>query len=253
MAFLIQWLCPGDPLYRQMTFSGGSPYPEQGQELEELGRVSGRKPQHPSCSYQLGIIYRDLKLENVLLDSEGHIVLTDFGLSKEFLTEEKERTFSFCGTIEYMAPEIIRSKTGHGKAVDWWSLGILLFELLTGASPFTLEGERNTQAEVSRTCCSGCFVRILRSDWARGPRGHKKSGTIPSSRASIGWLWLPGRFQPHSGPKSAQSWMWATLRRNSLGWSLSTHPLAAPHLGTPESFRDTPLWHPPFSLTTTTR
>ncbi|KAG8522676.1 Ribosomal protein S6 kinase alpha-4, partial [Galemys pyrenaicus] len=100
--------------------------------------------------HKLGIIYRDLKLENVLLDAEGHVVLTDFGLSKEFLAEETERTFSFCGTIEYMAPEIIRSKSGHGKAVDWWSLGILLFELLTGASPFTLEGERNTQAEVSR-------------------------------------------------------------------------------------------------------
>ncbi|XP_020823885.1 ribosomal protein S6 kinase alpha-4 isoform X1 [Phascolarctos cinereus] len=100
--------------------------------------------------HKLGIIYRDMKLENVLLDSEGHIVLTDFGLSKEFLSEEKERTFSFCGTIEYMAPEIIRGKSGHGKSVDWWSLGILLFELLTGASPFTLEGERNTQAEVSR-------------------------------------------------------------------------------------------------------
>uniref|UniRef100_A0A672ICF8 non-specific serine/threonine protein kinase n=1 Tax=Salarias fasciatus TaxID=181472 RepID=A0A672ICF8_SALFA len=100
--------------------------------------------------HKLGIVYRDIKLENILLDSEGHIVLTDFGLSKEFL-EEEERTYSFCGTIEYMAPEIIR-----GKSVDWWSLGILMFELLTGASPFTLEGERNSQSEVSK--------RILRCD-----------------------------------------------------------------------------------------
>uniref|UniRef100_A0A668ANB7 non-specific serine/threonine protein kinase n=1 Tax=Myripristis murdjan TaxID=586833 RepID=A0A668ANB7_9TELE len=93
--------------------------------------------------HKLGIVYRDIKLENILLDSEGHVVLTDFGLSKEFLEEEKERTYSFCGTIEYMAPEIIRGKSGHGKSVDWWSLGILMFELLTGASPFTLE-ERGT-------------------------------------------------------------------------------------------------------------
>ncbi|XP_026227165.1 ribosomal protein S6 kinase alpha-4 [Anabas testudineus] len=106
--------------------------------------------------HKLGIVYRDIKLENILLDSEGHVVLTDFGLSKEFLDEEKERTYSFCGTIEYMAPEIIRGKAGHGKSVDWWSLGILMFELLTGASPFTLEGERNSQSEVSK--------RILRCD-----------------------------------------------------------------------------------------
>uniref|UniRef100_A0A8C9ZXE6 Ribosomal protein S6 kinase n=1 Tax=Sander lucioperca TaxID=283035 RepID=A0A8C9ZXE6_SANLU len=106
--------------------------------------------------HKLGIVYRDIKLENILLDSEGHVVLTDFGLSKEFLEEEKERTYSFCGTIEYMAPEIIRGKSGHGKSVDWWSLGILMFELLTGASPFTLEGERNSQSEVSK--------RILRCD-----------------------------------------------------------------------------------------
>uniref|UniRef100_A0A8C2YWZ6 non-specific serine/threonine protein kinase n=1 Tax=Cyclopterus lumpus TaxID=8103 RepID=A0A8C2YWZ6_CYCLU len=65
--------------------------------------------------HKLGIVYRDIKLENILLDSEGHVVLTDFGLSKEFLQEEKERTYSFCGTIEYMAPEIIRGKSGHGK------------------------------------------------------------------------------------------------------------------------------------------
>ncbi|XP_077596112.1 ribosomal protein S6 kinase alpha-4 isoform X1 [Stigmatopora nigra] len=106
--------------------------------------------------HKLKIVYRDIKLENILLDSEGHVVLTDFGLSKEFLQEDKERTYSFCGTIEYMAPEIIRGKTGHGKSVDWWSLGILMFELLTGASPFTLEGERNSQSEVSK--------RILRCD-----------------------------------------------------------------------------------------
>uniref|UniRef100_A0A669DL97 Ribosomal protein S6 kinase n=1 Tax=Oreochromis niloticus TaxID=8128 RepID=A0A669DL97_ORENI len=106
--------------------------------------------------HKLGIVYRDIKLENILLDSDGHVVLTDFGLSKEFLEEDKGRTYSFCGTIEYMAPEIIRGKSGHGKSVDWWSLGILMFELLTGASPFTLEGERNSQSEVSK--------RILRCD-----------------------------------------------------------------------------------------
>ena len=64
---------------------------------------------------QLGIIYRDIKLENILLDADGHIVLTDFGLSKDFLPNDKEqRTYSFCGTIEYMAPEVVKtSTTGH--------------------------------------------------------------------------------------------------------------------------------------------
>ncbi|CAJ0924353.1 unnamed protein product [Ranitomeya imitator] len=108
--------------------------------------------------HKLGIVYRDIKLENILLDSDGHVVLTDFGLSKEFVAEECERTYSFCGTTEYMAPEIIRGQGGHGKSVDWWSLGILIYELLTGASPFTLEGEKNSQSEVSRGWTGNCCL-----------------------------------------------------------------------------------------------
>lgn len=106
---------------------------------------------------QLGIIYRDIKLENILLDREGHIVITDFGLSKELLPETNGRAHSFCGTIEYMAPEVVKSNpSGHDIAVDWWSVGVLTYELLTGASPFTIEGERNTQSDISR--------RILKTD-----------------------------------------------------------------------------------------
>ena len=99
---------------------------------------------------QNGIIYRDIKLENILLDGEGHIVLTDFGLSREFQPDDTvRRATSFCGTIEYMAPEVVKGG-GHDIAVDWWSLGVLTYELLTGASPFTVEGDRNTQPDISK-------------------------------------------------------------------------------------------------------
>ena len=80
------------------------------------------------------ILYRDLKPENLLLDMQGHVCLTDFGLVKEGLPHGK-LTHTFCGSPEYLAPEILQAK-GYGKAVDWWALGTFLYEMLEGLPPF---------------------------------------------------------------------------------------------------------------------
>ncbi|EER26523.1 protein kinase, putative [Coccidioides posadasii C735 delta SOWgp] len=93
--------------------------------------------------HNIGVIYRDLKPENCLLDTEGHLLLTDFGLSKVSVNGE-DRCNSSLGTIEYMAPEVIQGKP-YGKACDWWSLGALGFDLLTGSPPF----KGNNNAKIS--------------------------------------------------------------------------------------------------------
>ncbi|KAK2161896.1 hypothetical protein LSH36_108g07124 [Paralvinella palmiformis] len=122
--------------------------------------------------HSMGIIYRDLKPENILLDSQGHVKLTDFGLCKESI-HEGTMTHTFCGTIEYMAPEILM-RSGHGKAVDWWSLGALMYDMLTGAPPFTAENRKKTIDKILKAKLSlppyltnearGLLKRLLRKN-----------------------------------------------------------------------------------------
>ncbi|WWC62909.1 uncharacterized protein I303_105507 [Kwoniella dejecticola CBS 10117] len=100
--------------------------------------------------HKYDIVYRDLKPENILLDATGHVALCDFGLSKPDLSDDK-LTNTFCGTTEYLAPEVLLDEKGYGKHVDFWSLGVLLFEMCCGWSPFYAE---QTQ-EMYRLICYG--------------------------------------------------------------------------------------------------
>ncbi|GAA5863291.1 hypothetical protein JCM3774_000844 [Rhodotorula dairenensis] len=130
-------------LYLVMDFKGGG---ELFHHLQKEGRFTEDRARFYTAEivlafehlHKFDIVYRDLKPENILLDATGHIVLCDFGLSKPDLPSDA-LTNTFCGTTEYLAPEVLLDDNGYSKIVDFWSLGVLLFEMCCGWSPFYAE------------------------------------------------------------------------------------------------------------------
>jgi len=157
--------------------------------------------------HTLGIMYRDLKPENILLDADGHISLTDFGLSKEALDEKK--AYSFCGTVEYMAPEVV-SRKGHSFAADWWSYGVLMYEMLTGTLPFQAPNRKDTMTQILRAklgmpgFLSSDAQSLLRALFKRNP-DNRLSSVEDIKRhsffSSINWnLLLEKQIEPPYKP-----------------------------------------------------
>uniref|UniRef100_G3PU77 non-specific serine/threonine protein kinase n=1 Tax=Gasterosteus aculeatus aculeatus TaxID=481459 RepID=G3PU77_GASAC len=161
--------------------------------------------------HSLGIIYRDLKPENILLDEEGNIKITDFGLSKEAIDHDK-RAYSFCGTIEYMAPEVV-NRRGHTQSADWWSFGVLMFEMLTGSLPFQGKDRKETMALILKAklgmpqFLSTEVQSLLRALFKRNPANRLGAGPdgveeIKRHRffASIDWTLFRKELRPPFKP-----------------------------------------------------
>lgn len=118
----------------------------QGGELFTYLRSVGKFTPSQGCFYSsqialmfeymhsFNVVYRDLKPENLMIDTQGYLKLTDFGFAKII----EGRTYTLCGTPEYLAPEILTNK-GHGKGVDWWTLGVIIYEMIAGIDPFNDE------------------------------------------------------------------------------------------------------------------
>ncbi|XP_059668148.1 serine/threonine-protein kinase AtPK2/AtPK19-like [Cornus florida] len=187
-----------------------------------------------------GIMHRDLKPENILLDADGHAMLTDFGLAKQF--EENKRSNSFCGTVEYMSPEIVLGK-GHDKAADWWSVGILLFEMLSGKPPFIAGGNRAKiqQKIIKDKIKLPAFLTseahsLLKGLLQKDPCKRLGSGPTGSDEIKrhkwfkpINWKKLEGReIQPSFRPEVAGQHCIANFDKRWTDMPLSDSPVSSP-------------------------
>ncbi|KAM3737919.1 hypothetical protein ACB098_09G093300 [Castanea mollissima] len=186
-----------------------------------------------------GIMHRDLKPENILLDEDGHAMLTDFGMAKKF--DENTRSNSMCGTLEYMSPEIILGK-GHDKAADWWSVGILLFEMLTGKPPFTGNREKIQQKIVKEKIKLPAFLSSEAHSLLKGllqKEAGKRLGSGPTGSEEItrhkwfkpiSWKRLEARqIQPSFRPEVAGKQCVANFEKRWTDMPVVVSPAASPN------------------------
>ncbi|KDP21855.1 hypothetical protein JCGZ_00642 [Jatropha curcas] len=186
-----------------------------------------------------GIMHRDLKPENILLDADGHVMLTDFGLAKQF--DENTRSNSMCGTVEYMAPEIVLGR-GHDKAADWWSVGVLLYEMLTGKPPFIGGNRDKIQQKIvkdkiklpaflsseAHSLLKGLLQKDVTKRLGSGPLG---SDEIKRHKwlKPINWKKLETReIQPSFRPEVAGKNCIANFEKRWTEMPLSDSPAASP-------------------------
>uniref|UniRef100_A0A671SQT1 Protein kinase cGMP-dependent 3 n=1 Tax=Sinocyclocheilus anshuiensis TaxID=1608454 RepID=A0A671SQT1_9TELE len=136
--YMIMEFCPGGEIWTKLK--------EAGRFEENIAVfITACVVEAFAYLHNKGILYRDLKPENLMLDSKGYVKLVDFGFAKELSRGEK--TYSFCGTPEYMPPEIIQNQ-GHDFAADFWSLGVLICELLVGSPPFSSSDPQKIYAKI---------------------------------------------------------------------------------------------------------
>ncbi|KAL3231796.1 Serine/threonine-protein kinase SCH9 [Nakaseomyces bracarensis] len=188
------------------------------------------------------IVYRDLKPENILLDANGNIALCDFGLSKADL---KDRTNTFCGTTEYLAPELLLDESGYTKMVDFWSLGVLIFEMCCGWSPFYAEDNQKMYQKIAfgkvkfpRDILSPEGRSFVKGLLNRNPK--HRLGSVDDGRelrahpffADIDWELLkqkkiPPPFKPHLNSETDTSNFDPEFTQTSTSYMNKHHQIAA--------------------------
>jgi serine/threonine protein kinase len=192
------------------------------------------------------IVFRDLKLENVMIDAHGYLNVIDFGLAKVLPPEG--RTYTICGTPMYIAPEVIQKK-GHGGEADWWTLGVLVYEMMMGFTPFSSEGDVDSARQLFRNICDPTYTYPFSSSVNPRARSFVRQLLQHSPAARIGfqmfndaifikqhelfdgfdWVGLLQRRLPPPFPAEAP--LGDTNRRASVtnGFSLNVQKTAAPY------------------------